>query len=1498
MFIFKKISMKNFTFLIILLNLFATQTIFAQKVVVIGMNHETPDGFSFVATEALSVGEIIYFTDNEYSDLVNAFTFNGLPSGEAVIKFTVTTPFSAGDVVFLNETSTDVFTISGSGGTGTAAVMSGVFGNQGFSLASGGDELYAYSDNDADPTNGIGQIYSVLSTIAGNLPADANPASDYSNSVVVQGFSSLTPNRTEYNPALRNVDVGTVNFTSTANWLNGQTNSNLSTTPFVGVSDPDVSVTVSPSAVLEDGVTNMVYTFTLSTTATSNVTVNFTVGGTATFSTDYTQTGATTFGTSTGTIVIANGTSSSSIAINPSTDAGLETNETVVLTVNSGTGYIIGSPISAAGTITNDDINNTSPLVALTGINHTDPDGFSFAALDNISDGTTIYFTENSFNNSTLSFVGDEAVLKWTASGSVAKGEVIYIKETAPNSLFVICEGGGGCGTITLIGGDFALATTGETFYAYSDNDDNHKNGITTLYSALYTGNSSVPGGNIPALENPVTYYTNSILIDGFPDVNPNRTEYDPLKRVVDVSIANFSNLNNWYHAQTNQDLSTKPFVESIDPSVTVSVSPSAVLEDGEANMVFTFTLSEVATGDYTISFNVEGSAIFNSDYTQTGAAGFSTSSGAVVISNGTSSATVTINPEIDSDVEINETVVLTVSPGAGYVSGSPSSQTGTITNDDTNNSLPLVAITGLNHESPDGFSFVAVNDIPANTKIYFTENSFNNATLTFASGESVVSWASPANIIPAGQVIVVTETGSNIFSLTRSGGSVEVGNITVETGDFAFGTNGETFYAYNDNDNDPTNGITDIYAAIFTGAGSSGGDIPLLEDPSAIYVNALVVDGFSVSLPGRTEYDPAKRNVLVEAVNFKDIANWLNAEANQLLSAVPFENLNVVSSPELTTATIVTFDATSAVLGGDIINGGSNTVTERGVVFSSVDVTPTLGEADVTNEPNGAGTGVFSELVGSLTPNTTYYVQAYATNSVGVSYGGVESFTTSFGIAIWNGSINQDWFTPGNWDGGIVPDADFNVFIPGDLVYYPTLTTPANCNNLIMESKDNSTGSLLGQENLTVGGFAVIERFMAGNQWHMIASPVANQSITSFLTANTNIPTKNVDDRGMMDYNEPSDSWNTFFTTTQIGSLTSGKGYSLRTDGDDIVIFTGTIAGAGVSTSVTSEGNGWNCIGNPFISAISVNAAADAINSFIGINLNEFDQSYAAVYVWEQTNNAYSIINLGDAAFYAQLGQGFFVKTKAGVTEMQFTNAMQTHQPGAVFKSDEISLPEIKLTAKLENHKSSTRIKFDDNMQTKLDVGYDAGIFKTDFDLYSKLIVDNGVNFGIQYLPTSALNKMELSLGLDSKYKGKVEFSSELINIPANCEIVLEDRSNNSFTRLGNGNNYTAAINENSKVNDRFFIHATSSTTGVWEENLKHEYSVYTDNNNIIINGEVRDRAVATLYDLMGRKISVRQLEQAPSNYISTSNLKSGIYLLSIDYFGGSFNQKIPLNK
>ena len=98
---------------------------------------------------------------------------------------------------------------------------------------------------------------------------------------------------------------------------------------------------------------------------------------------------------------------------------------------------------------------------------------------------------------------------------------------------------------------------------------------------------------------------------------------------------------------------------------------------------------------------------------------------------------------------------------------------------------------------------------------------------------------------------------------------------------------------------------------------------------------------------------------------------------------------------PIVSTNAISIFSNYSATMGGNITSAGGSSVTERGVVYSSTDQTPTIGETDVLKDINGTGTGTYGESVGSLIYGTTYYVQAYAINSYGTSYGGVQSFTT-----------------------------------------------------------------------------------------------------------------------------------------------------------------------------------------------------------------------------------------------------------------------------------------------------------------------------------------------------------------------------------------------------------------------------------------------------------------------------------------------------------------------
>ncbi len=83
------------------------------------------------------------------------------------------------------------------------------------------------------------------------------------------------------------------------------------------------------------------------------------------------------------------------------------------------------------------------------------------------------------------------------------------------------------------------------------------------------------------------------------------------------------------------------------------------------------------------MSFGVGGTAILGTDYTESGADTFSATSGTVTFAPGSAIATVTLAPIDDSASEPDETAVLNVSAGSGYIVGSYSQATGTIT--DTN---------------------------------------------------------------------------------------------------------------------------------------------------------------------------------------------------------------------------------------------------------------------------------------------------------------------------------------------------------------------------------------------------------------------------------------------------------------------------------------------------------------------------------------------------------------------------------------------------------------------------------------------------------------------------------------------------------------------------------------------------------------------------------------------------------------------------------------------
>ena len=100
-------------------------------------------------------------------------------------------------------------------------------------------------------------------------------------------------------------------------------------------------------------------------------------------------------------------------------------------------------------------------------------------------------------------------------------------------------------------------------------------------------------------------------------------------------------------------------------------------------------------------------------------------------------------------------------------------------------------------------------------------------------------------------------------------------------------------------------------------------------------------------------------------------------------------------TAPTVTTTAITGVTTNAASGGGNVTSQGSASVTARGVCWSTSQNPTTLD----SKTSDVSGTGSFTSSITGLSPSTTYYVKAYATNSAGTSYGNQVSFTTSSGI-------------------------------------------------------------------------------------------------------------------------------------------------------------------------------------------------------------------------------------------------------------------------------------------------------------------------------------------------------------------------------------------------------------------------------------------------------------------------------------------------------------------
>ncbi len=224
----KKITLKRIFKAVIIMLAFSFIS-YSQDVAICGWDgsgstNGAGDEFSFVLLRNYSAGEIIYFTEDEYSDFSNNFN-----NGEGHIAFTVPSGgLNANEVISILDSGSDNFTVQCISG-GSATLVSGS-GGWSFSNA---DEIYAYSaSNNASPWNSVTEIHSFAWGSNIVPPSDQNPSNDYPNSIIIAfNIGGGAGTNANFNDSARN-NTTLTSLQNGANWTQSTGGLTLSCTNF------------------------------------------------------------------------------------------------------------------------------------------------------------------------------------------------------------------------------------------------------------------------------------------------------------------------------------------------------------------------------------------------------------------------------------------------------------------------------------------------------------------------------------------------------------------------------------------------------------------------------------------------------------------------------------------------------------------------------------------------------------------------------------------------------------------------------------------------------------------------------------------------------------------------------------------------------------------------------------------------------------------------------------------------------------------------------------------------------------------------------------------------------------------------------------------------------------------------------------------------------------------------------------------------------------------
>ncbi|WP_299884507.1 T9SS type A sorting domain-containing protein [uncultured Lacinutrix sp.] len=786
------------------------------------------------------------------------------------------------------------------------------------------------------------------------------------------------------------------------------------------------------------------------------------------------------------------------------------------------------------------------------------------------------------------------------------------------------------------------------------------------------------------------------------------------------------------------------------------------------------------------------------------------------------------------------------------------------------------IAITGVNSDNPDQFTFVLLTDVLNTTQIKFTDNGWQTSG-SFRTGEGIIIWTATSDLT-CGTEITITD---------NSPYSASIGTVT-DSNLFSFDLNGDQILAYQGLETSPTF----LYAIFFGGTnGWTNATTPLTSAvPNGLTdtINALYIGDFeNGNYNCSTVIDTplilaAVSNATNWTVNNTRITNLGGCSYNCLLcpSTVTWNGTWTPSIPDTNSEVIIDADYDTATIGLGSFSSCSLTVNSGFTLTINNNHTIEV-ENDVTN--NGT---IAIETNGSFVQNND--------NGIFTNLSGASSTVTKITAPA------EDWLEYTFWSSPVVGETAGNAL------------SPAAASRRFSFQAENFRDSAaeINNDNILVNGFYDDEDDN-GNVWSLTGSSdvllpgigyAATLSFTSFTGPGSQIA------------HTFSGEFNNGIIPVTI--------YRNDTEANDKNWnFIGNPYPSAISVADFLSENAYNATTNPTGTIEGIlylwshqNAPASNNN---GNSQNNFSQSdYAMVNGTGGTaggdNNGDGIVNaLDEPNPYIPSGQGFFVEyhnmgSSTGsstngdgdtITEgiVTFNNSMRSTGNNNQFFRTSNSTNE---TNKLWIYLSS-----DTGVSSQILVGYlDGATNLNDGAFYDatrnksignntflfSTIENSDYNYAIQGKAPESLTLNEvIPLGLYTTITNPVIYSISISHFEGDFfnsnTIYLRDNYNNVIHNLSDSNyNFTSNSGD---FRDRFEIvfNANSLNVDGFEISANNVSIIELQNNNVkftVTNSETIQNV--KIFDILGRELYQFKGNSSKETY-NLSGIKSTPYIAQI---------------